>query len=90
MYPRKPEIVLLINIKGQQTSNIGHSNGGRTISGIDQVPSEYAEFIPIMTTEASLELPEHDAYDHAIDIKDETKPPLGPIYPLNETEFREQ
>ena len=56
---------------------------------IDRVPSEYAEFIPIMTTEASLELPKHSAYDHTIDFKDETTPPWGAIYPLNATELEE-
>ena len=56
---------------------------------INRVPREYAEFIPIVTTEASLELPQHSAYDHAIDFKDGTTPPLGPIYPLNETELEE-
>ena len=56
---------------------------------IDRVPREYAEFIPIMTTEAALELPKHSAYDHAIDFKDRTIPPWGPIYPLNEMELEE-
>ena len=52
-------------------------------------PKEYSEFILIMTTEASLELPKHSAYNHAIDVKDNTTPPWGPIYPLNETELDE-
>ena len=42
-----------------------------------------------MTTKASLELPQHSTYDHAIDFKDNTTPPWGPIYPLNETELGE-
>ena len=42
-----------------------------------------------MTTEASLVLPQHSAYDHTIDFKDITTPPWGPIYPLNETELEE-
>ena len=42
-----------------------------------------------MTTETSLVLPQHSAYDHAIDFKDNTTPPWGPIYPLNETELEE-
>ena len=56
---------------------------------IDRVPREYEEFIPIMTTEASQELPKHSTYDHAIDFKDNSTPPWGPIYPLNETESAE-
>ena len=58
-------------------------------ASIDRVPLEYSEFIPIMTTEASLELPRHSANDHAIDYKDGSTPPWGPIYPLNETELEE-
>ena len=42
---------------------------------IDRVPREYSGFIPIMTTEVSVELPKHSAYDHAIDFKDNTIPP---------------
>ena len=44
-------------------------------AAIDRVLREYSEFIPIMTTEASLELPKHSAYDHAIDFKDGSTPP---------------
>ena len=58
-------------------------------AAIDRVPQEYLEFIPIMTTEASLELLKHSAYDYAIDFKDGSAPPWGPIYPLNETELEE-
>ena len=58
-------------------------------AAIDRVPREYSEFIPIMTTAASLEHPKHSAYDHAIDFKYESTPPWGPIYPLNETELEE-
>ena len=40
-------------------------------AAINRVPREYSEFIPIMTTEASLELPQHSAYDHAIQLRTE-------------------
>ena len=56
---------------------------------IDRVLLEYAEFNPIMTTEAALELPKHSVYDHSIDFKDGITPPWGPIYPLNKTELEE-
>ena len=36
-----------------------------------------------------MELPKYSAYDHAIDFKDNTKPPWGPIYLLNEAELEE-
>ena len=59
------------------------------LAAIDRVPCEYAEFIAIISTEPSLELPQHSTYDHTIDFKDNTTPPWGPIYPLNETELEE-
>ena len=48
---------------------------------INKVPEAYIEFIPIMTAEMAAILPEHSVYDHAIDLKDGTTPPWGPIYP---------
>ena len=50
---------------------------------IDRVPERFREFIPIMTTEAASILPKHGPYDHAIELKEGTTPPWGPIYPLN-------
>ena len=56
-------------------------------AAIDGVSMENADFIPIMTTEASIEFPRHMMYDHAIDFKERITPPWGPIYPVNETEL---
>ena len=58
-------------------------------AAIYRVPQKYSEIIPIMTTEVSLELPQHLAHDHTIDFKDGSIPPWGPIYPLNETELED-
>ena len=58
-------------------------------AAIGRVPEVYSEFIPIMTAEMAEVLPEHSAYDHAIDLKEGTTPPWGPIYLLNETELEE-
>ena len=58
-------------------------------AAINKVPEVYSEFIPIMTAEMAEVLPEHLVYDHAIDLKEGTTPPWGPIYPLNETELEE-
>ena len=58
-------------------------------AAIGKVPEAYSEFIPIMTAEMAEVLPEHSTYDHAIDLKEGTTPPWGPIYPLNETEVEE-
>ena len=56
---------------------------------INKVPEAYSEFIPIMTAEMAEVLPEHTVYDHAIDLKEGTTPPWGPIYQLNKTELEE-
>lgn len=56
---------------------------------IDRVPDVFKAYTPLMTTEAALVLPEHSPYDHAIDLKEGSTPPWGPIYPLNETELGE-
>ena len=58
-------------------------------AAINKVPEAYSEFIPIMTAEMAEVLPEHSVYDHAIDLKEGTTPPWGPINPLNETELEE-
>ena len=58
-------------------------------AAINKVPEAYSEFIPIMTAEMAEVLPEHTAYDHAIDLKEGTTPPWGPIYPLYKTELEE-
>ena len=56
---------------------------------IDQVPEHFCEFIPIMTTEAASILRKHGPYDHAIELKEGSMPPWGPIYPLNEMKLEE-
>ena len=58
-------------------------------AAIGKVPEAYSEFITIMTVEVAEVLPEHPAYDHAIDLKEGTTPPWGPRYPLNEKELEE-
>ena len=56
---------------------------------LDRVPDRFKDFLPIMTSEAAEVLPQHGPYDHAIDLKDGTTPPWGPIYALNEMELEE-
>ena len=56
---------------------------------MNRVPEVFRQFIPIMTTEAAMELPNHGPYDHAIDLKEGETAPWGPIYALNEVELDE-
>ena len=58
-------------------------------AAINKVAEAYTEFIPIMTAEMAEVLPKHTVYNHAIDLKEGTTPPWGPIYLLNETELEE-
>ncbi len=62
---------------------------GELQDAIARVPKEFQEFIPLMTTEAATTLPAHSPFDHAIDLKEGTTPPWGPIYALNEMELKE-
>ena len=56
---------------------------------IDRLPEHFHEFIPIMTTEAASVLPKPGLYNHAIELKEGSTPPWGPIYALNEAELEE-
>ena len=89
MYSRQSEQFPLTPSRNEELRTLAAATEEELQAAIDRVPSEYAEFIPIMSTEASLEIPKHTAYDYAIDFKDETKAPWGPIYPHNETELEE-
>jgi hypothetical protein len=42
----------------------------------------------VLGKELADKLPDHNPYNHAIDLKEGEQPPLGPIYPLNETELK--
>lgn len=56
---------------------------------LNHVPERLREFIPIMAWEAAPVLPKHGPYDHAIELKEGTTPPWGPIYTLTEMELEE-
>ena len=56
---------------------------------LDKVPPPFRDYLDIMTGEAAEGLPEHAIYDQAIDLKEGTTPPWGPVYPLNENELSE-
>ena len=56
---------------------------------LNRVPESLREFIPIMAWEAASVLPKHGPYDHAIELKEETTSPWGPIYALTEMELEE-
>jgi len=53
-----------------------------------QIPTEFWQFLGIMSKEAADVLPEHQSYDCKIDLKEGSTPPCGPIHPLSETELQ--
>jgi hypothetical protein len=46
------------------------------------VPDEYHEFEAVFTRETFDQLPQHSTWDHPIDLKPDSKPTKGKVYPL--------
>lgn len=51
------------------------------------VPEEFREFVPIMTKEAGQRFPDHQPWDHSIDLVEGKTPPWGPLYAMSEREL---
>lgn len=73
----------------------GIQNKGNTISGSStrnevSLPHQYKDFADVFTKESFDALPEHKAWDHAIDLKDRANTNIdGKTYPLNPKEQKE-
>jgi len=52
-----------------------------------QVPTEYRDFADVFSKQRAKQLPPYRPHDLTILIKDETTPPLGPIYSLSPMEL---
>ena len=52
-----------------------------------RIPAEYHEFLDVFGERMADALPPHRTFDHAIDLKDRTDPPWGPIYALSAVEL---
>jgi hypothetical protein len=52
------------------------------------VPPQYHDDLDVFSKSSADTLPPHRPYDHAIDIKEGTNPPFGPIYSLSEPELK--
>lgn len=48
------------------------------------LPVEYSEFEDLFDKEKANVLPTHSRYDHSIELKPGTTPPMGPIYSMNQ------
>jgi len=56
-------------------------------SDTEGVPECYHDFADVFSKSKAKTLAPHRDYDLKIEIKDGAKPPLGPIYPLSESEL---
>jgi len=50
--------------------------------GLETLPREYAQFKHLFQPKASEKMPLRRTFDHAIDLKEGSKPPWGPVYPM--------
>lgn len=56
-------------------------------AALAKVPEQFREFIPIMSEEAALRLPDHQPWDHQIDIIEGKSPPWGPLFAMSAREL---
>ena len=55
-------------------------------SDLEGVPKIYSHFSDVFSKGSADSLPPHQEYNLKIDVNESTKPPLGPIYPLSQSE----
>jgi len=51
---------------------------------LETLPREYAQFKHLFRPEASEKMPPRRTFDHAIDLKEGSEPPWGPVYPMSQ------
>ncbi|WPJ62712.1 hypothetical protein SMAC4_13578 [Sordaria macrospora] len=56
-------------------------------AAIAAVPKEFRAFLPIMSEEAAMRMPDHQSWDHKIDIIDDQTPPWGPVFAMSGREL---
>jgi len=67
---------------------IGHVLAIQSKDPLEQVLTEFWQYLGIIGKEAADALPEHRPYDYKIDLKEGATVPWGPIYPLSEVELQ--
>jgi len=50
---------------------------------LETLPQEYTQFKHLFLPEAFEEMPPRRTFDHAIDLKEGSEPPWGPVYPIS-------
>ena len=56
-------------------------------AAIAAVPEKFREFLPIMSKEAAIRMPDHQPWDHKIDLKKGETPPHGPLFAMSGREL---
>jgi len=75
-----------LSLKDEEVS--GHSaTTTSSNSDMEGVPECYHNFADVFSKSKAKNLAPHQDYDLKIEIEDGAKPPLGPIYPLSESEL---
>ena len=64
----------------------GHHVTPASESDLEGVPKFYSHFSDVFSKGSTDSLPPHREYDLKIDVDESAKPPLGPIYPLSQSE----
>ena len=70
------------NPKAQYVERIGRIEEKNPVE-LETLPQEYAQFKHLFQPEASEKMPPRWTFDHAIDHKDGSESPWGPVYPMS-------
>jgi len=54
---------------------------------IDRLPDQYHDYLDLFRPSKAEKLAPRRTFDHAIDLKPDTQPPWGPIYPLSQKQL---
>ncbi len=63
-------------------------NGGEMKPILEVLPKRYHKYIKVFDGTNAKPLPPKSEWDHAIDLKEGTSPPWGPLYPLSEVRLK--
>lgn len=61
--------------------------GSQAKGDLNKLPQAYTAYRSLFDKETAAKLPKHTKFDHAITLKEGSKPPFGPIYSLSQVEL---
>jgi transposase InsO family protein len=83
----EPYMFALLRIPTTDGLRIAAMDTEASVQNPQTIPSEYADYADVFSTQSASLLPEHHAMEHRIDLEAGTQPPYGPIYALSEKEL---